>query len=190
MKVNVTGKGFIPGFGSLAPVYNKEADKATVKKLLAFRNFRVYRSEDPVRITMKNIDEVFANKPAAAVNKNTVTEPVVSPTATHAPIAPVVETKKVEAAPVVEEVKEEVVEEVVEEVAPVVEDEVISAEAVTEETADVVDEVVDEVTDEEVVESITDLLVDEVKEEVTTDETTEEEKTAATTYSKKKKRHH
>lgn len=187
MKVNVTGKGFIPGFGSLAPVYNKEADKATVKKLLAFRNFRVYRSEDPVRITMKNIDEVFANKPVAAVNKNTITEPVVSPTATHAPIAPVVETKKVEAAPVVEEVKEEVVEEV----APVVEDEVISAEAVTEEETDaVVDAVVDEVTDEEVVESITDLLVDEVKEEVTADETTEEEKPAATTYSKKKKRHH
>ena len=187
MKVNVTGKGFIPGFGSLAPVYNKEADKATVKKLLAFRNFRIYRSEDPVRITMKNIDEVFANKPAAVVNKNTITEPVISPTATHAPIAPVVETKKVEAVPVVEEVKEEVVEEV----APVVEDEVISAEAVTEETvADVVDEVVDEVTDEEVVESITDLLVDEVKEEVTTDETTEEEKPAAITYSKKKKRHH
>lgn len=159
MKINVFGKGKVPGLNGLAPLYNKDADTNLIKRILAYRVFRVFDATTNLQITSKNIDEYVkveleekeaANKPKINIPKmeNVVTKP--------APVEPVVEQKPFippvvdEKAPEIEEVVE--VEEIIPE--PVVYDEPIvetTVEDIVEEpvaeTEDTVEEVV-ETTDE------------------------------------------
>lgn len=63
MKVNVSGKGVIPGVRQILPAYNVDLEKDIVYKILGSNNISVYRAIDGLRITRKNIDEMFKNIP-------------------------------------------------------------------------------------------------------------------------------
>ena len=62
MKINIVGKGIIPGMGILPPVYNIEKSETDVRRLTNFRNIRVYCSENGLLITKKNVDSFFKTK--------------------------------------------------------------------------------------------------------------------------------
>ena len=42
MKVNITGRGIIPGLGVIPPIYNKEMSIPAISRLLNFPNFSVF----------------------------------------------------------------------------------------------------------------------------------------------------
>lgn len=115
MKVNISGKGVIPGVGSLAPVRGIDLSEREIRRILPFR-FNVYSATSGKRITPDNIVELINAESNNAVIDET----------------PVVENKKkatkkeTYVAPVVEEVVEPVVvtpieEEIVDTVEPIVE---------------------------------------------------------------------
>lgn len=62
MKVNITGRGFIPGINSIAPAYNVDIDITAVKRILNFKQFRVFDSETGIIITKKNVDAFKAER--------------------------------------------------------------------------------------------------------------------------------
>lgn len=62
MKVNITGRGFIPGLNSIAPAYNVDIDITAVKRILNFKQFRVFDSETGIIITKKNVDAFKAER--------------------------------------------------------------------------------------------------------------------------------
>lgn len=99
MKVNVHGKGVIPGVKQLLPAYNIELDKETIYRILGSDKIAVFKADGCIRITRKNIDEIFT--PQAL---KTIPKPLTVP----APAPKSVVKKK---APKKEVVKEEVVEE-------------------------------------------------------------------------------
>ena len=68
MKINIVGKGIIPGMGILPPVYNIEKSETDVRRLTNFRNIRVYCSENGLLITKKNVDSFFKTKIDATTN--------------------------------------------------------------------------------------------------------------------------
>ena len=57
MKINVFGKGKVPGLNGLAPLYNKDADVNLIKRILAYRVFRVFDADTNLQITTKNVEE-------------------------------------------------------------------------------------------------------------------------------------
>ena len=59
MKVNITGKGIIPGIITIPPVYNIELDETQIRRLLNFNNIRVYEATSGCLITKKNIKTVL-----------------------------------------------------------------------------------------------------------------------------------
>lgn len=60
MKVNVLGKGFIPGLKLIAPVKNVEANQKQVEKILKIRSLKVFVADDTLtQITPDNIDAIF-----------------------------------------------------------------------------------------------------------------------------------
>lgn len=151
MKVNITGRGIIPGLGVIPPIYNKEMSIPAISRLLNFPNFSVFDAATGIRFTKKNIKNVAMNtqSPYAGVdvdppktpNKQTRVTPVVE----KAPEPPVIEeepTDEVEEVTVVSEPEET---HVVEETTNVVPD-----KEVTEEVVDTTDEVEEtETVDEE-----------------------------------------
>lgn len=162
MKVNVLGRGGIPGIGIL-PVYGIELNQQGIQRLLNFKNARVFNAETNLIITKENVNSLFVKKPETPAPEK-VEEPVV-----EAP-APV---KEEYVAPAVE-----VVPEVVEE--PVVE-EVVETEAEPE-----VEETVEEVT-----ETVEETVAEEAVEEVATEEEApaeEEEKTEGSPYKRRNRR--
>lgn len=76
MKINVTGRGKVPGINAIAPVYNREADEKLIRRILAFRVFRVFDCESGCQITSKNISE-FINRAASTLDDvaNDTTKP-------------------------------------------------------------------------------------------------------------------
>ena len=62
MKVNISGKGVIPGVNSLAPKYGVDLDIVAIKRILNYRQFKVFSSETGLIITKQNIDQLFATK--------------------------------------------------------------------------------------------------------------------------------
>jgi hypothetical protein len=159
MKINVFGKGKVPGLNGLAPLYNKEASLDLVKRILAFRVFRVFDASTGLQITMKNVDEYIK---AEEEEKALQQAPKIN--------IPKVEVKPVQKAeikveqkpfipPVVDEKTSEV-EEVVEEVVESEPEEVID---------DVIETTVDDVVEEPVIEETVE--ADVVTEEATTDDT-------------------
>ena len=128
MKVNISGVGLIPKVGLLAPVYGKDLTKDTVAVILNYASFKVYQASTGIRITKKNIDEIFGG----AVKQAATVAPVTAPAAHTVP-------KKTKKAPKVEE--------------PVVLDTVVEAPAIEEPIKEVpadegfpVDDIVDEDT--------------------------------------------
>lgn len=142
MKVNITGKGIIPGLGVIPPIYNKEMSIPAISRLLNFPNFSVFDATTGIRFTKKNIKNVAMNTqspytgvdvdPPKTPDKQTKVTPVVE----KAPESPVIEEE-----PVVE--SEEVTTASEPEETPVIEEttDVVSDEEVTEETVDTTDEV-------------------------------------------------
>ena len=124
MKVNISGVGLIPKVGLLAPVYGKDLTKDTVNVILKYASFKVYVAATGIRITKKNIDEIFGT--------------AVKQAATPAPTAPKKTTKKApkkaEAPVEIEQVSEPVVLDTVVE-APAVEEPVEAVEVVPDTTA-------------------------------------------------------
>ena len=128
MKVNITGKGIIPGLGVIPPIYNKEMSIPAISRLLNFPNFSVFDATTGIRFTKKNIKNVAMN------TQSPYTGVDVDP--------PKTPNKQTKVPPVVEKAPE----------SPVIEEttDVVSDEEVTEETVDTTDEVKEtETVDEE-----------------------------------------
>ena len=192
MKVNISGRGRVPGIGTLAPVRGYDASKEFVLRLLNYKQFKVFDAASGGLITKTNVDKLFAPKveEAAPVEKPVVKKSTKSKKA-----------KKVEA-PVEEKpavVEEDIPSESVQE--PVIED--VNTEPVlvgvdVAQTEDVVVEapVVADVTEEEVtgsfvadVEAVEDQLPETTEDTPAEDTPTEEEETSEEKpayYSKKK----
>lgn len=166
MKVNITGVGLIPRVGLLAPVFGKDLSKDTVSVILKYSSFKVYVAATGIRITRKNIDQIFGES---------VQQSVARPAAVN----------NIQSAPVVEKVAASVEIEKVSE--PVVLDTVVEAPAI-EETVEPV-EVVADTTDAEIESSFVE-DVEAVKDQLdeTPVETTEEAVEEKPYTSKKKKR--
>lgn len=128
MKVNVYGRGVIPGVG-LLPVYNIEMNDQQILRTLNFRDVRVFNAATGIIITRQGLLEKMAEpkKPVPVVAK-----PVVKET-------PVVQPEPIKEEPVVEPVIEE---------APVVEETSIETAVVEEPTVDESTKVLDTVVDE------------------------------------------
>lgn len=167
MKVNILGKGLIPGVKRLAPVRGVDLSEKEILKLLTFRYFKLYDAETGVNITNTNVSSFF------------------KPVEKHVEEKPIVVEKKVE-----EKVVEPVVEkiEVVEE--PFTEEEI--AEEIQKETAPTfltvteipsVEEEIADIVDAEIESDITDAETEDVK------ETTTENTVSRPYYNRKKKRH-
>lgn len=166
MKVNILGKGLIPGVKKLAPVRGVDLSEKEILKLLTFRYFKLYDAETGVNITNTNVSSFF------------------KPVEKHVEEKPIVVEKKVE-----EKVVEPVVEkiEVVEE--PFTEKEI--AEEIQKETAPTfltvteipsVEEEIADIVDAEIESDITDTESEDVK------ETTTENTVSRPYYNRKKKR--
>lgn len=61
MKVNIIGKGPVPGLNILAPVYNQELEKSQIQRILNYPNFRVYGADGVGLITKRSLDKVFVS---------------------------------------------------------------------------------------------------------------------------------
>ena len=97
MKVNISGRGVVPGMGVLAPVYGVEMSKDSILRFLNFQNFKLFEASSGALITRSNLEEFFKPKPAKPAKKTTTRKTVAK--------------KKEEAKKAVEEPKQEPVEE-------------------------------------------------------------------------------
>ena len=151
MKVNITGRGIIPGLGVIPPIYNKEMSIPAISRLLNFPNFSVFDATTGIRFTKKNIKNVAMNAqspytgvdvdPPKTPNKQTKVTPAVE----KAPESPAIEEAPTDESEEVTDVSEPGETHVVEETPDVVPD-----EEVTEEVVDTADEVEEtETVDEE-----------------------------------------
>lgn len=156
MKVNIEGAGVVSGIG-LLPVYGVELPEDEIKRLLNFRNIRVYDASNGGLITKKRfvdskrarairnhnaaigVVKVVDLKPTvvtpSTVTKETEVEP--TPVVEESTIVetPIIETPVVEAPPVEEPVAEDVIDD-----EPVDAEDVPAEEPVVEETEAVVEE--------------------------------------------------
>lgn len=144
MKVNIKGKGVIPGVNCLAPVYNRDLSEPQIRRILNYRQFAVYNANTTELITKTNIARMFDN--LRNQNNSAFSVPVVAEVATTG-------TETVEV-PKVIPVEEPVVnEEVIN--TPTVEDHISIDTEVNEEIdiddtdTDVTDEEEEDVTTEE-----------------------------------------
>lgn len=67
MKVNISGRGRVPGIGTLAPVRGYDASKEFVLRLLNYKQFKVYDAASGGLITKTNVDKLFAPKVETSV---------------------------------------------------------------------------------------------------------------------------
>lgn len=166
MKVNILGKGLIPGVKRLAPVRGVELSEKEILKLLTFRYFKLYDAETGVNITNTNVSSFF--KP---VEKHVEEKPiVVEEKVEEKVVEPVVEKIEVIEEPFTEE---EIADEIQKEAAPTFLT-VTEIPSVEEEIANIIDE--------ETESEITDAETEDVK------ETTTENTVSRPYYNRKKKR--
>lgn len=162
MKVNVTGRGFIPGVNSIAPVYNQDLAENDIRRILNIPTLRVFDAASGSIITKKNVNSIFNSKKNKVVKNdqtkdNTKQEEVINtPVDTNTDVV-------------------ETVEEVIDTTAAIVEETVdVVEEAIDETTEETVDEIAEE-TAEETAEESEEETVD-VEDETETTETTADEK--------------
>jgi hypothetical protein len=106
MKVNISGVGLIPKVGLLAPVYGKDLSKDTVSVILKYASFKVYVAATGIRITKRNIDEIFGTvvkQSASNVSTTKKTTTKVSTPVEIEQVATPVEFNEVVEAPAIEE---------------------------------------------------------------------------------------
>lgn len=164
MKVNIDGKGRIPGVDRVAPVYNIDLSRDQISRLLNFKNFRVFGVGTGL-ITRGNLDAAFEASLAETKKVAEEAKPVVEVKKEEVKPVPVVEEPKVEK-PILVSVdlaqKEDVaVEETVELSAPVVEE---VTEETVEEATEVEEITVDADNESEALLEITEEVVTEEKE--------------------------
>lgn len=167
MKINIVGKGIIPGMGVLPPVYNIEKSETDVRRLTNFRNIRVYCSENGLLITKKNVDSFFKVKPNTTTKTDVVKPKTVDDIKRNILIEQEQQKQKEETPVVIEETP---IETIVEETIPTEEDIV---------GIDEIESVIEETVDEEEVVM--------TEEEITEEDVVEEETKTPQTYSSKKK---
>lgn len=147
MKVNIHGKGIIPGIGAIPPVFNQEMSEKEVARLLNFSNFKLYSADTKALITKKNYKSFFTDN-------TTTTVEVVKPETVDTPVVDTVEDNRDEL-----ESSPGLIGDDVEETTPTV-DEDTNETTETEEIVEDTDETVDETSNEESTED-TDETVDE-----------------------------
>ena len=76
MKVNISGRGVVPGMGVLAPVYGVEMSKDSILRFLNFQNFKLFEASSGALITRSNLEEFFKPKSAKPVKKTTTRKTV------------------------------------------------------------------------------------------------------------------
>lgn len=177
MKVNVLGKGLIPGLKAIAPIKNVEANQEQVAKIIKIRTLKVFVADDTLtQITPDNIDAIF--NPGVALAEEALQEEAAKKEEAKKP-------KKAKKESKAEEVIEKAIEnDIPVEVEPV--DDTPVEEPVAEETVDktpVGEVAIDEPTDDTPVEEIGD---DPAEEETPVEETATEE--TPKSYSKKNKK--
>ena len=106
MKVNVMGRGLVPGLKTLAPVRDVDLSEIQINKILKYRFFQVYQSSTGKQITNKNLKEFFMTKkvekkPTVKVSttKTLLGETIVVESVKEEKEVPVVETKLEDVAP-------------------------------------------------------------------------------------------
>ena len=147
MKVNIHGKGIIPGIGAIPPVFNQEMSEKEVARLLNFSNFKLYSADTKALITKKNYKSFFTDN-------TTTTVEVVKPEIVDTPVVDTAEDNRDEP-----ESSPELIGDDVEETTPTV-DEDTNETTETEEIVEDTNETVDETSNEESTED-TDETVDE-----------------------------
>ena len=174
MKVNISGRGQIPGLGRLAPVRGVELSEMDIRRLINFHQFKVYNASTGKLIMKNNIDEIF--KPTV------VAKPSIN-------IAKPVETPKVEVTIVEPEIKEEPIVEVKPSFLSVTEIKTETAPEVEKQITEIATEsVVEEVVEDVVAEEVVDVVEEEVKEEEVKSDVVEE-KHEYPRYNKKKNKY-
>lgn len=158
MKVNIDGKGRIPGVDRVAPVYNIDLSRDQISRLLNFKNFRVFGVGTGL-ITRGNLDAAFEASLAETKKVAEEAKPVVEVKKEEPKKAPKAKKEEVKPAPVVEEPKVEepilvsvdlaqkedvAVEETVELSAPVVEEATVDADNESEALPEITEEIVTE----------------------------------------------
>lgn len=148
MRVNIIGRGPIPGVSVVPPVRGIDLTEKQIRRILNYTQFRVYETMSGLLITQNNVSKFFATKKVEPKTTKVVvkTPAVVNETET-VDIEPVTETTSVEIEETpLSEIEEEIVtEEKVEEpvlvgvdVATATEDvdveDVVTADTVTEES--------------------------------------------------------
>lgn len=181
MKVNVTGRGALPGVGIL-PARNIELTENDVRRLLNFKNVRVYDAETGELITPRYF--IGQKPPAKKTAKPIEVKPEPIPVKEEVvEAAPIVETVA-EPDPIIEvQAKEETVVATEEQETPVIEESIEEISEIVEETP-IVEDTVDE-TVEETIEEVA--PVEETTAEETTGES-EEDKPRNTGNKKKRNR--
>lgn len=179
MKVNISGRGQIPGLGRLAPVRGVELSEMDIRRLINFQQFKVYDASTGKLIMKSNIDEIF--KPAVVAKPSiNIAKPVETPK---------VETPKVEVTIVEPEIKEEPIVEVKPSFLSVTEIKTETAPEVENQITEVATEsVVEEVVEDVVAEEVIDVVEEEVKEEEVKSDVVEE-KPEYPRYNKKKNKY-
>lgn len=170
MKVNILGKGLIPGVKRLAPVRGVDLSEKEILKLLTFRYFKLYDAETGVNITNANVSSFFKPVEKHVEEKPIVVEEKVEEKIEEKVVEPVVEKIEVVEEPFTEK---EIADEIQKETAPTFLT-VTEIPSVEEEIADVVDA--------ETESESTDADTEDVK------ETTTENTVSRPYYNKKKRR--
>lgn len=184
MKVNVIGRGFVPGPNSIAPVYNQEMSENQIRRILNLGNLRVFDATTGGLITKRNINNIFSDKNKTAVNKEAVVNKTtnIDSSETNTTLEDVVPTTEENTD--VPEVSETTLSEITEDMVTDEQESVITEETVE----DVVEETAETEVDDTVVE---DTIVEDV-EEVSDETATTSEKPAYHNNNKNrnKNRHH
>lgn len=127
MKVNVVGRGIIPGLNQVPPVYGVDMAENSIRGLIQYAQFKVYDARTGGLITKRSCDAVFAKAAELEAAAIVGVDQIIASAQTAGietavePEAPVVEEAPVEE-PVVEESVEETVEETTETVEEPVEE--------------------------------------------------------------------
>lgn len=183
MKVNISGRGVIPGVNALAPVRNVECDEKLIKRLLNYHQFRLYQASTGLLILKSNVDEIIKAampKPEKKVELPKIEEPVVETTIEVPSVE--VEDVTIEDVQPIESITEPEEVEVVENETT---DSTIIEETPVEETVEVVEEPT--IEDTTVTETVDEAVV---VEEATEEPKPEETEKKYSGYNRKKKNRH
>lgn len=113
MKVNISGRGRVPGIGTLAPVRGYDASKEFVLRLLNYKQFKIFDAASGGLITKTNVDKLFAPKVETPVVE-AAKKPATKKTAKKEDVVEIPKSEPVEVAPEVttEEVTQSFIEDV------------------------------------------------------------------------------